>query len=79
MDSVMWWPLMSGRAGARLGCSAQLLTQAKHFLGQLIDAMLLSNHHRIEFIDEVFGKGQLDFEFGDAVDERVVAVIGHVD
>ena len=75
----MRWPLMSGRARARFGCSAELLTQANHFLGELIDAMLLINHDRIEFIDEVFGKGQLDFEFGDSVDERVVAVIGHVD
>jgi len=56
-----------------------LLTQANHLLGQLIDAMLLINHHRIELIDEIFGAGQLDFEFGDSVDERVVAVIGHVD
>jgi hypothetical protein len=70
---------MSGRARARLGCSAELLTQANHFLGQLIDAMLLINHHRIEFIDKVFGEGQLDFEFGDSVDEQIVAVIGHFD
>jgi hypothetical protein len=70
---------MSGRARARFGCSAELLTQANHFLGELIDAMLLINHDRIEFIDEIFGEGQLDFEIGDSVDERVVAVIGHVD
>ncbi len=75
----MRWPLMSGRARARFGCSAELLTQANHFLGQLIDAVLLINHHRIEFIDEIFGEGQLDFEFGDSVDERVVAVVGHFD
>jgi hypothetical protein len=56
-----------------------LLTQANHFLGQLIDAVLLINHHRIEFIDEIFGEGQLDFEFGDSADERLVAVIGHFD
>jgi hypothetical protein len=41
--------------------------------------MLLINHHRIEFIDEIFGEGQLDLEFGDSADERVVAVIGHFD
>jgi hypothetical protein len=70
---------MSGRARARLGCSAELLTQANHFLGKLIDSMLLINYHRIEFIDEIFGEGQLDFEFGDSVDERVVAVIVHFD
>lgn len=75
----MRWPLMSGRARTRFGCSAELLTQANHFLGQLIDAVLLINHHRIEFIDEIFGEGQLDFEFGDSVDERVVAVVGHFD
>jgi len=62
-----------------LRCRAELLTQAKHFLGQLLDAVLLIDHHRIEFIDEIFGEGQLDFEFGDSVDEHVVAVIGHVD
>jgi hypothetical protein len=73
------WPLVSRRACARFGCSAELLTQANHFLGQLIDAVLLINHHRIEFIDEIFGEGQLDFEFGDSADERVVAVIGHFD
>jgi hypothetical protein len=73
------WPLVSGRACARFGCSAELLTQANHFLGQLIDAVLLINHHRIEFIDEIFGEGQLDFEFGDSADERLVAVIGHFD
>ena len=71
----MRWPLVSGRARPRFGCSAELLTQANHFLGQLIDAMLLIDHHRIEFIDEIFGESQLDFEFGDSVDERVVAVI----
>jgi hypothetical protein len=77
----MRWPLVSGRARPRprFGCSAELLTQAHHFLGQLIDAMLLINYHRIEFIDEIFGESQLDFEFGDSVEERVVAVIGHFD
>ena len=43
-----------------------LFAQGAEFDGQQVDLLLLAKDRAVEFVDQVFGVADLDFEFGDA-------------
>ena len=67
---------------ARLGGNRveQSLAQRAQFLTQLLDLLLLAIDSAIERLEQIVGKTQLDFEFGDARFGVVSSVVsgGHV-
>ena len=50
---------------------AQLLPQRDQFAQQQVDLLLLAEHGFVQPVDQVLGEGELHFEFGEAVLDRV--------
>ena len=48
----------------RLRCVSDLVAQGADFDGQQVDLLLLAKDGAVEFVDQVFGIADLDFEFG---------------
>jgi len=48
-----------------------LLPELHDFAQQEIDLLLLARHRPVQFFDQIFGKGHLDFECGQSVIDRI--------
>jgi len=48
-----------------------LLPELYDFAQQEIDLLLLARHRPVQFFDQIFGKGHLDFECGQSVINRI--------
>lgn len=62
----MRWDLVSQVEPLRRLAVLYLVAQAAQFLGEKIDLLLLAENRAIEFIDQILGVTDLDFQFGDA-------------
>ena len=62
----MWRQFVAQAELFGLWCMPDLLAQGAEFDGQQVDLLLLAEDGAVQFVDQVFGVADLDFQFGDA-------------